>query len=386
MKFKSKTFILTFLLILTGTFLSPLFYCIAGSKSGLSLNAKTEVNPSPSTTQAIGIQTAFNEVYEKTADSVVSIATEKTVNIQMNPFMDPFSGDPFFFGNPSMKGKGKTQKQKQTGLGSGIILNKEGYILTNEHVVHETDKLHVKLRNKKSYEAEIIGSDPVSDIAVLKLKGAKDLTPIELGDSSKVKVGDWAIAIGAPLGYEHSFTVGVVSAIARGGIDSSGVSYIQTDAAINQGNSGGPLLDIYGRVIGINRMIVSPSGGSIGIGFSIPINEAIRVADEIKVNGKVKRAWVGIAMDAIDEDMKQDLKLPSLEGALVKQIYSDSPAAEAGLELMDVITKVGDEKIKSPEDVVNIVRKSKVGDKLTFALIRKGKEVKSVVKIKERPQ
>ena len=303
----------------------------------------------------------------------------------MNPFMDPFSGDPFF-GPPSLKGKSKMQKQKQTGLGSGIILNKEGYILTNEHVVHETDKLHVKLRNKKSYEAEIIGSDPVSDIAVLRIKGASDLVPIEIGDSSKVKVGDWAIAIGAPLGYEHSFTVGVVSAIARGGIDSSGVSYIQTDAAINQGNSGGPLLDIYGRVIGINRMIVSPSGGSIGIGFSIPINEATKVAEEIKTNGKVKRAWVGIALDAIDEDTKQELKLPSTEGALVKQIYSDSPAAEAGIELMDVITRIGDEKMKSPEDVVNKVRKSKVGDKLPFALIRKGKEVKSIVKVRERPQ
>ena len=385
MNYKSKTFLFSFLFILLGTFLSPLFYCIGGGKSSLSLNAKTEVNPTPSGSQAVGIQTAFNEVYEKTADSVVSIATEKTVNIQMNPFMDPFSGDPFF-GPPSLKGKSKMQKQKQTGLGSGIILNKEGYILTNEHVVHETDKLHVKLRNKKSYEAEIIGSDPVSDIAVLRIKGASDLVPIEIGDSSKVKVGDWAIAIGAPLGYEHSFTVGVVSAIARGGIDSSGVSYIQTDAAINQGNSGGPLLDIYGRVIGINRMIVSPSGGSIGIGFSIPINEATKVAEEIKTNGKVKRAWVGIALDAIDEDTKQELKLPSTEGALVKQIYSDSPAAEAGIELMDVITRIGDEKMKSPEDVVNKVRKSKVGDKLPFALIRKGKEVKSIVKVRERPQ
>ncbi|MBK8397195.1 MAG: trypsin-like peptidase domain-containing protein [Leptospiraceae bacterium] len=381
---KSKTFLITFLLILFGTFLSPLFYSVDSFRNNLSLNAKTEVNPTPAMNQAIGIQSAFNEVFEKSADSVVSIATEKTINVQMNPFMDPFSGDPFFFG--PQRGKGKTHKQKQTGLGSGIILNKEGYILTNEHVVHETDKLHVKLKNKKSYEAEIIGADPVSDIALLKIKGAKDLTPIELGDSSKVKVGDWAIAIGAPLGYEHSFTVGVVSGIARGGIDSSGVSYIQTDAAINQGNSGGPLLDIYGRVIGINRMIVSPSGGSIGIGFAIPINEAKNIVDEIKTNGKIKRPWVGIALDAIDEDSKQELKISSTEGAIIKQIYGDSPAAEARLELMDVITQINEEKIKSPEDVVNFVRKSKVGDKLTFIVLRKGKEVKSIVKIKERPQ
>lgn len=371
-------------MLLIGLLLSPLFYCLDANKSSLSLNAKTEVNPSPALSQAIGMQSAFNEVFEHTADSVVSIATEKTVNIQMNPFMDPFSGEPFFFGNP--RAKGKTQKQKQNGLGSGIILNKEGYVLTNEHVIHETDKLHVKLRNKKSYEAEVVGSDPVSDIALLRIKGAKDLSPIDLGDSSKVKVGDWAIAIGAPLGYEHSFTVGVVSGIARGGIDSSGVSYIQTDAAINQGNSGGPLLDIYGRVIGINRMIVSPSGGSIGIGFAIPINEAKRIVEELKINGKIKRPWVGIALDAIDEETKDELKLSSTEGALIKQIYGDSPAAEAGLELQDVITKINDEKMKSPEDVVNFVRKSKIGDKLSFTILRKGKEVKIMVKIKERTQ
>ncbi len=378
--------IVTFLFIILGTMFSPIFFCGDSNRSSLELNAKTDISPSPSSnlSQAIAIQGAFNEVFEKTADSVVSIATEKTVNVQMNPFMDPFSGDPFFFG-PS-KGKAKTHKQKQTGLGSGIILNKDGYILTNEHVVRETDKLHVKLRNKKSYEAEIIGYDSVADIALLKIKDAKDLIPIELGDSSKVKVGDWSIAIGAPLGYEHSFTVGVVSAISRGGLDSSGVNYIQTDAAINQGNSGGPLLDIYGRVIGINRMIVSPSGGSIGIGFSIPINEAKRIAEEIKINGKVKRPWVGIAIDVIDEDSKQELKLSSTEGAFVKQIYNDSPASDAGLELMDVITKIDDEIIKTPEDVVNYVRKSKIGDKLTFVILRKGKEIKTIVKVKERPQ
>jgi serine protease Do len=330
------------------------------------------------------LQSAFNEVFEKTADSVVAIATEKTVNIQMNPFFDQF-GEAFPFNPPMRGGKGKSQKQTQRGLGSGIILNKEGYVLTNEHVVHETDKLHVRLRNKKTYEAEVIGADPIADIALLKIKGAKELTPIELGDSSAVKVGDWSLAIGAPMGYEHSFTVGVVSAIGRGGLDSSGVSYIQTDAAINQGNSGGPLLDIYGRVIGINRMIASTSGGSIGIGFAIPINEVKKIADEIKAHGKVKRPWVGIGLDPVDEEIKQDLKLPSTEGALIKQIYGESPAAEAGLELMDVVIKIDDEKIKTPEDVVNRVRKSKVGDKLAFTLIRKGKEMKVVVKIKERP-
>jgi serine protease Do len=370
------------LVFLLGSLVSPFTFCGQNKNSNFYLEAKTEGESSPNLNHAVALQNAFNEVFEKTADSVVSIATEKTVNIQVNPFMDPFMGDPFSFGPQRGRG-GKSQKHKQTGMGSGIILNKEGYILTNEHVIHETDKLVVKLRNKKSYEAEVVGSDPIADIALLKIKGAADLKPIELADSSKVRVGDWSIAIGAPMGYEHSFTVGVVSAISRGGLDSSGVSYIQTDASINQGNSGGPLLDIYGRVIGINRMIVSPSGGSIGIGFAIPVNEAKKIIEDIRTHGKVKRPWVGIRMSPITEEVKSELKLQSLEGALIIEIMADSPASEAGLELTDVILKIDEQKMKSPDEVVAYVRKSKIGDRLTFTLIRKGKEVKTTIKIKE---
>jgi serine protease Do len=182
---------------------------------------------------------------------------------------------------------GRQAPQKQTGLGSGVILNDEGYIMTNHHVVKDMDKLTVKLKNQKTFEAKLIGSDEMMDIALLKIQAPKDsITPITLGNSEKVRVGNWAIAIGAPLGFEQSFTVGVVSAIQRAGLDSSGLSYIQTDAAINQGNSGGPLLNIHGEVIGVNRMIASQSGGSVGIGFAIPINEAKRIADELKSNGK----------------------------------------------------------------------------------------------------
>ncbi len=341
-----------------------------------NLFSKTDIETSISA--AVSIQNAFNEVFRKTADSVVSISTEKTVEFNPSPFNHPL------FRAPN-GGQFKSEKQKQKGIGSGIILSKEGYIITNEHVIQGVDKVLVKLRNKKVYEAEVVGSDKQMDISLLKVKGTNDLQAIEIADSSKVNVGDWSIAIGAPMGFEHSFTVGVVSAISRGGIDDSGVGFIQTDASINQGNSGGPLLDIYGRVIGINRMIASPTGGSIGIGFAIPINDVKRIIDELKLNGKIKRPWVGVKISSIDEKTKDELKLPSTEGALIHQIYSDSPAEEAGLELMDFVIKIEDIKIKSSEELVAYVRKSKIGDRLSFVVIRKGKELKLSVKIREMP-
>lgn len=341
-----------------------------------SIFSKTDLESSIS--QAVSIQTAFNEVFRKTSDSVVSISTEKTVEFNNMPFGPPF------FRIPNENREFRPEKQKQKGIGSGIILSKDGFVLTNQHVIQNVDKVIVKLKNKKVYEAEVVGLDKQMDIALLKIKGVNDLQAIEIADSSKVNVGDWSIAIGAPMGFEHSFTVGVVSAISRG-VDDSGVGFIQTDASINQGNSGGPLLDIYGRVIGINRMIVSQSGGSIGIGFAIPINEAKRIADELKLNGKIKRPWVGIKITTIDEQSKQELKLPSVEGALVHQIYTDSPAVEAGIELMDFVIQVDDSKIRSADELVSIVRKSKIGDRLNFVIIRKGKEMKLSVKLREMP-
>ncbi|MCB1178787.1 MAG: trypsin-like peptidase domain-containing protein, partial [Leptospiraceae bacterium] len=307
--------------------------------------------------------------------SVVSIATERTVKVSnADPFFEHFFG-----------GKTPEYKQKQSGLGSGVILNDEGYILTNEHVVKDMDKLTVKLKNKKTFEAKLVGSDKIMDLALLKIEPSSDLVPATLGDSSKIKVGNWSIAIGAPLGFEQSFTVGVVSAVARGGIDSSGLSYIQTDAAINQGNSGGPLLNINGEVIGINRMIASQSGGSIGIGFAIPINDAKKVVEELKTHGKVKRAWLGIGLDSVNEKEAKDLKLPDTKGAIVKQIISGSPAEASGIQLLDVIVKVGKKDVETPEDVIKVVRDAKIGKRIELKVLRKGRSVKMVITTAERP-
>lgn len=374
--FHGKTFI-ALLFTFLGIILSPYFF---GSTSGSSLflQADTKKEVSPARGQAISLETAFQEVFDSVSPSVVSIATEKTVRFKNHPFMDPFF-DPF-----GGKGGGEF-KQKQSGLGSGVILNDEGYILTNEHVVADMDKLTVRLKNKKTYEAKVIGYDQSMDLALLKIKPTPDLVPASLGDSSRVHVGSWAIAIGAPLGFEQSFTVGVVSAVARGGIDSSGLGYIQTDAAINQGNSGGPLLNINGEVIGINRMIASQSGGSVGIGFAIPINDAKKIVEELKANGKIRRPWIGVNLSKIGEDELREFKLKETRGALIRQIMENSPASTSGLLVGDVIVKAGDKDIEIPEDVITYVKEQKIGKKIELKVIRKGQTITLNITTAERP-
>ncbi|MBM9577115.1 trypsin-like peptidase domain-containing protein [Leptospira sp. 201903070] len=379
---KLKYFAIVSISLLLGAFLSPVMFCGSNQNSPLFLSAKGDREPTPAARQAITIQQAFEEVYQTASPSVVSIATERTQNVPVHPFGDPFFDQ--FFGKG--QGGGRVMKQKQTGLGSGIILNTQGYILTNEHVVRSMDKLTVRLKTGKTYNAELVGSDATIDLALLKIKPDSEITPIELGDSSAVKVGDWAIAIGAPLGYEQSLTAGIVSAVGRAGIDNSGVHYLQTDAAINQGNSGGPLLDINGRVIGINRMIASQSGGSVGIGFAIPINEAKAIMEELKTTGKVKRpaqAWLGVGVDYLHEEDAKQLKISG--GAVVVQIQNDSPADRAGIQLMDVITEINGTKINSPEDVVNTVKKNKVGDRINVTILRQGNVSRLSIQLKERP-
>lgn len=372
-----KNFLVIGISVMAGVILSPILYCGTGNDSALFLNAKSDREPSASAKAAVSIQKAFEEVYENVSPSVVLIATEGTVNVPQ--YNDPFQE--FFYGP---QGRVRNQKRKVSGLGSGFILNKEGYILTNDHVVRNFDKFKVVFKNvKEPVSAKLIGTDPMIDVALLKVEANQDLQPIEIGDSSAVKVGDWAIAIGAPFGLEQSMTVGVISKVGRGGIDNSGVHYIQTDAAINQGNSGGPLLDINGRVVGINRMIVSPSGGSIGLGFAIPINEAKAIVEELKSGGKVKRARLGVALDDLTEETAKELKLSGPEGAFVRQVQNGSAAAEAGIDVEDVILEIDGAKIKSANDVVSKIRASKVGQRISVVVFRKGQILKISVKLAE---
>ncbi|TGM37949.1 PDZ domain-containing protein [Leptospira biflexa] len=367
-----------FSFLLLGTFLSPILTCGNSSENPLQLKADGGEKLSPAQTQAVALEDAFQEVFDKVSPSVVSIATEGTVNVPLHPFE-------YFFGNPQNQRKGSRQ-QKLSGLGSGIVLNEDGYVMTNHHVIQNMDKFTVKLKNKSEYEAKLIGSDPTADIALLKISAPKGtLVPSLIGDSSKVRVGNWAIAIGAPLGLEQSFTVGVVSAIQRGGLDKSGLAYIQTDAAINQGNSGGPLLNIRGEVIGINRMIVSQSGGSDGIGFAIPINEARRVVEELKLNGVVARAWIGAGVDYITERDIAQFGLKNNQGAIVHQIYKGSPANKAGLQLMDVIIEFDGKPVRTPDELVGMIANSKIGKRVELKIIRNKNEILTSITPEKKP-
>lgn len=270
------------------------------------------------------LQNAYSGIYNEYKDSVVFISTEKTVKVRYrNPFMD----DPFFqqFFGPDRRKERGTRTRKARGLGTGFIISSDGYICTNHHVIANMDLVTVKI-NDKEYKAKVIGSDKLIDIALLKIKGKGKFKPVHFGDSDQVKIGDIVLALGNPFGLDRTFTSGIVSATGRRGVDQIGNSHIQTDAAINRGNSGGPLINIDGEVIGVNRAIFSGSGGSIGIGFSIPMNIVKSTLTDLKKYGKVKRGYIGVSISPLTKEFSKELGLKKPEGALVGGVENDSPA------------------------------------------------------------
>jgi serine protease Do len=348
-----------------------------------------ETNESPikknnSITKAHEIQDVFREIYDLYKNSVVWIETEQTVKTQNSPFFDdPFFRD--FFGN-QRNSQPRTQKRSQ--LGTGFIISEDGYICTNHHVVQGVDKVTVKV-DDKSYDAEVIASDEQTDIALIKIKSDHKLNPAFLGDSDKVRVGDWAIAIGNPLGLDKTFTVGVVSATGRKDMDLRGgsLSHIQTDASINPGNSGGPLINIDGEVIGVNRMIASASGfsqGNIGIGFAIPINTVKTVIDDLKKYKKVKRGFIGIGPVPLTDDYADELGIKDAKGVLIGQVEPDSPADKGGLMVGDVIIMIGEQKVDQVSDIYDIIGKTQSGKTLKIKVIRQKKDINLFVTVKER--
>ncbi len=327
------------------------------------------------------IQKVFRKIAELYNDRVVFISTEQTVKIQPHPFFD----DPFFnqfFGVPHGS---RPRTQKRRGLGSGFIISKDGYVCTNHHVVQNVDKVTVKVLDKV-YDAEVIGSDERTDLALLKIKSKDKFSPVFIGDSDKVSVGDWAIAIGNPFGLDKTFTVGVVSAAARKDIDMMGgsQSHIQTDASINPGNSGGPLINIDGEVIGINRMIYSNSGGYMGIGFAIPINQAKIVLEQLKTHKKVRRGFIGVQIVPFTEEYAKEIGLPKNEGALVGAVVPGSPADKGGVQVGDVIVKINNTTIKEFSDLLQEVEKASINSTLKVQVWRDKANVNLFVTVKER--
>jgi serine protease Do len=262
-------------------------------------------------------------------------------------------------------------------LGSGFVLDDKGYIITNHHVVDGATEIIVRLDDEKEFEAEIIGADAKTDIAVIKIEGAAGLVPLALGDSDELRVGEWVVAVGSPFGLDHTVTAGIVSGKGRkiNRPDQSPYDdFIQTDAAINPGNSGGPLVDLDGRVVGINSAIYSRSGGNIGIGFAIPINLARQIIPQLKDAGHVTRGWLGVLIQPVDEDIASSLSLPSPDGALVAKVFPESPAAASGVAVGDVIVEFAGQPIKKSSELPAIVAATPVGETVKMKVIRGGKK------------
>jgi serine protease Do len=363
---------------------SLFFYPFSCAKKASTLFG--ESSPSPlkgksESAHAWEIQNAFRDIYDLYKDRVVFISTEQTVKLPTHPFFsDPMFRE--FFGMPEPQ----QRYQKRTGLGSGFILSEDGYICTNHHVIAAVDKVTVKV-DEKIYPAAIIGSDERTDIALLKISPGEPLKPVYIGNSDDVRVGDWAIAIGNPFGLDKSFTVGVISAASRRDVDMAGgsESHIQTDATINPGNSGGPLINIDGEVVGINRMIYSNSGGSIGIGFAIPINTAKSVFEQLKNFRKVVRGFIGVQVLPVTKEIAQEQGLSSTDGAVVRGLVDGGPAAQGGVQPNDVITAINDTPVKGYNDLIDIVGKTPVGSALKLTVIRRGATLNLYVTVAQRP-
>jgi len=267
----------------------------------------------------------------------------------------------------------QTPQMPRKSLGSGFIIDKEGYILTNNHVVEQADEIRVKLDSGKEYEAQIVGTDPETDIALIKVKPDTALPIVELGDSDALEVGEWAIAIGNPFGLSQTVTVGVVSALGRDIGAGKYDNYIQTDASINPGNSGGPLINIDGKVIGINGAILPGNqGGNIGIGFAIPINMAKDIIADLKSAKGITRGWLGVVIQNITPELSKALKLGSTEGALVGDVAAGGPADKAGIKRGDVIVKLDDKEVKSSQILPRMVAKNKPGATIGVTVLRNG--------------
>jgi serine protease Do len=323
----------------------------------------------------------FVEVATKVKPSVVSIRSERTVTVGPGVGEDFFKGTPFedFFRGHG----GPPSKRKQRGEGSGVIVDAKGYILTNYHVVAGAEKISIHLFDGRELEGTVRGTDSRTDLAVVHVEAA-DLPAATLGDSDKIQVGEWAIAIGSPFGLQETVTVGVISAKGRSGLGTGNYEdFIQTDASINPGNSGGPLVNIEGEVIGINAMIIQPGQG---IGFAIPINLAKTIMVELIKAGKVIRPWVGIGLQDITSDLMKYFDLKEKSGALVSQVYGDSPAEKAGLKAGDAVIEIDGVKITNSQDVVREVLKKQVGQKVNFVVLREGKRTEISVTTAQMPE
>ena len=328
------------------------------------------------TKNAAQTQDAFVGVHNSVKDSIVNIRTKKTVTVNTyNPLEELLYGR-----------SGGQEKRESGSLGSGFVVSKDGYVVTNNHVIDGADEIYVKFSNGREYRTKLVGTSPEVDIAVLKIDSNETFKPLEFANSDQVQIGQWSIAFGNPLGLNDSMTVGIVSAAGRSSLGIEEIeNFIQTDAAINQGNSGGPLIDITGKVIGVNTAIYSQSGGSVGIGFAIPANLVTTVKDSIIATGKFEKPYIGIYLGNLDTDKVKALNLKSSNGVFVAGTVPNGPAAAAGITKNDIITAVDGKEVNSAGAFVGEIAAKKVGQSVKLTISRNGKTSEVSVTLAKTP-
>jgi serine protease Do len=353
--------------------------------SSSNVGAQTAQNEGLQAAAPTGAPASLADMVEKLQPAVVNISTKQRVQVQ-----NPFAGTPFgdLFGQG--QGGGKPQTRQAQSLGSGFIISADGYIVTNNHVVSAgaegatVDSITVTMTNREEYPAKLIGRDPATDLAVLKIESPKPLPFVKFGDSSKARVGDWVVAIGNPFALSGTVTAGIISALHRG----TGGTYdkfIQTDASINQGNSGGPMFDMRGNVIGINSQILSPSGGNVGIGFAIPSEQAAPIIDTLRKGQAVKRGYLGIQITPLGEDMADSLGLAKNRGEFVQGVEPGKGADKAGIKPGDVIVSVAGQEVTPEENLSSIVARQPIGTSVPIVIMRNGNRQTVSAVVGERP-
>lgn len=345
--------------------------------------AVVNIDETPLDRSDTGRVTSYADVLDEVRPAVVSVFSTRVV--RQRRMQSPFGDDPFFrrfFGVP--EGEEQEREQRRQGLGSGVIVSENGYILTNHHVIDGADEIRVALADRREYEATLVGSDPKTDVAILKID-SEDLPTAVLADSEQTRVGDVVFALGNPLGIGQTVTMGIISATGRMEIGILGrdsyENFIQTDAAINQGNSGGALVDGSGRVIGINTAILSRSGGNIGIGFAIPVNIVANVMESLIETGTVERGYMGVHIQPLSSELAEEFGIPDGRGALINDVVPDSPADKAGIQRGDVVVRVGDRRVDSHTSLRLLISQLRPGASPAIELIRDGESISVEVEL-----
>jgi len=351
--------------------------------------AGASIIPASGATTVQNIPENFTSLAEKISPAVVNIRTVQTIK-GGSPVYRYFNRGPF--GNKNRDpmqdffnrffGEERQREFKHRSLGSGFFIDRNGFIVTNNHVIENADTIEVILKSGKKFEAEIIGRDPNTDIAIIKIKAADDFPAVTLGNSDNLKIGEWVVAIGSPFGLEQTVTAGIVSA--KGRVIGSGPydDFIQTDASINPGNSGGPLINMQGKVVGINTAIIS---GGQGIGFAIPINLAKGIFKQLRAHGEVTRGWLGVVIQDLSEELAEYYGIPDKKGVIITETVPGDPADEAGIKAEDILLKVNNEKVETSRDLTKMIAGISVGKKIKILVLRKGEKKEFTVKIAKRP-